>query len=401
MIFKVASFTVSYAPYMGFDSTLSDLRSSGSLKWADPQRPFQLWQAEMDFGIAPQIQHAICRYLASTAVGYLEPRQLAGLREATASFVARNGLTVDPACVRIAPDVVTIVDKLITSLSRPGERVLVFTPGYKGFRHLLPRTGRQMVEIPLINVNGKSTFNLTALEEELTIGAAVFLLVNPANPTGRVYTAKELASLDALLERFARTRVIADEIHSPFVMEGTHIPYATVSENSARQSITTTSASKGWNLAGFKAAQVIFTNAEDLTTLAPAFDAGELAVSTLGVVAQTVAYNECWDWQRRALEVIRANRDELAARAATWPGVTLTPMEATYIAWLDFSGAQSMGLFPADVDVATHLEKFGLALTPGAEQGPGLDHFVRMMIAVPPAVFAEVIKRIESALKLR
>ncbi|MGV9188068.1 MalY/PatB family protein [Arcanobacterium canis] len=386
---------------MGFDSTLDDLRSSGSLKWANPQRPFQLWRAEMDFGTAPQIQHAICQYLTGPGVGYLEPYQLEGLREATTSFVARNGLTVDPTSVRIAPDVVTIVGKLITLLSRPGERILVFTPGYKGFRHLIPRTGRKMVEIPLVDDDGKITFNLTALEEELTIGAAMLLLVNPANPTGRVYTAEELASLDALLERFPHTRVIADEIHSPFVMEGTHIPYATVSENSARQSITTTSASKGWNLAGFKAAQVIFTNANDLTTLAPAFDAGELAVSTLGIVAQTVAYNECWDWQRRALEVIRTNRDKLAARAATWPGVRLTPMEATYIAWLDFSGAQSLGLFPSDVDAATHLEKFGLALTPGSEQGPGLDQFVRMMIAVPPAVFDEVIKPIEAALKLR
>ncbi|MDP9801606.1 cystathionine beta-lyase [Arcanobacterium wilhelmae] len=386
---------------MGFDSTLDDLRSSGSPKWSDPKRPLQLWRAEMDFGTAPQIQQAVKEIIDGPGVGYLDPEQLDALREATAGFVARFGLDISPSQVSLAPDVVTIGKLLVTRLARPHERILMLTPGYKGFRHVIPLTGREVVEVPFADVDGRTTFDLAAIERELDAGVAVLILVNPANPTGRVYTREELTALDAVLSRYPATRVIADEIHAPFVMDGEHIPYATISSNAARQSITTTSASKGWNLAGYKAAQVIFTNPADLDTLAPVFAEDELALSTLGVVAQTVAYNECWHWQREALATIRANRDELSRRVATWPGVKLTPMEATYIAWLDFSGAYDAGRIPADVGAATHLEKFGVALTPGEEQGPGLERFARMMIAEPPAVFAEALERIESALGLK
>lgn len=371
--------------------TPDELASRGSLKWTMHPGAVGAWVAESDLGTAPAVTSALHAAVDAGRFGYLPPAVSRELSRETARFLReRFDWHVPSGRVHPIADVIRGLELTIEHYSRPGSAVIVPTPAYMPFLSVPVALGRAVVEVPLADHSGRQTLDLVAIDEALAAGAGMVVLCNPLNPGGRVFDRAELEGLAEVVERHGAT-VFADEIHAPIVY-GTarHVPYASVSEAAAGHTITAVSASKAWNLPGLKTAQLITTSdAAERTweTLGPLASHG---ASTLGVIANTVAYRDGRDWLDHTVAYYDRNRLVLGERLAELlPEVGYRAPEGTYIAWLD---VRALGLGD---DPATRLrERAGVALTDGRACGEvGAGH-VRMILATPTPIVELIIERI-------
>ena len=234
------------------------LRARRTLKWASqPDDVLAMWVAEMDYPTAPAITAALHRAVDAETFGYPLDAGPSGLADALADDLARrHGWTVDPDDVFLVADVMRGVTLALETFSGRDDPVVITTPVYMPFFDVVELSGRPQVHVPMVEVDGRPTFDLDALDGALAHGARTVLLCNPYNPLGRVLDRAELLAFAEVVERHG-ARVIADEIHAPLVFEGIHLPYASLSPATASHTVTLVSASKAWNLPGLKCAQVV------------------------------------------------------------------------------------------------------------------------------------------------
>jgi cystathionine beta-lyase len=370
------------------------LRASGSLKWTRYGDAIGAFVAEMDFGTAPAVTKALHDAVDGDRLGYLTTADAAAMTRACADWYARRyGWQVPPAWITPLPDVIAGLQAAVEHFTPAGGAVVLPTPAYMPFRAVPGLLGRDLIEVPMVEAQGRPTYDLEAIEQALAPGGRLFVHVNPHNPLGRVFTVEEQRALADVVERTG-ARVFADEIHAPLVHPGAvHRPYAALSEATARHTVTATSASKAWNLPGLKAAQLLLSNEDDVAHWERV---GFLAVhgaSTPGVLAATAAYDEGEEWLDRVLAYLDGNRALLGELLADrLPGVRYRPPEATYLAWLDCRELElerSAGEF--------FLERAGVALVDGPECGaPGAGH-VRLNFATPRAVLTTIVERMAAA----
>jgi cystathionine beta-lyase len=257
--------------------------------------------------------------------------------------------------------------------------------------------GRELLEVPMVERDGRTTYDLDGIAAAFDRGARLLVHVNPHNPTGRVFDVDEQLALADVVEA-AGARVFSDEIHAPLVYPGSvHRPYASLSPETARHTVTATSTSKAWNVPGLKAAQLILSNGEDAAHWARVGALFEHGASTPGVLAATAAYDDGAEWLDGVLRYLEGNRAFLAELLADrLPQVRWTPPEGTYLAWLDCRGLGIDG--PAG---AFFLERAGVALVDGPECGaPGAGH-VRLNFATPRPVLATIVERMAAAVAAR
>lgn len=375
-------------PRPTIDLSVPDLATLGRRrcqKWAgQPEGVLAATVAEMDFPLAAPVAEALHAAVAASDVGYC-PGTPETLREAFAGFAARRmGWRVDPDQVSLAPDVVAGLIELCRVLARPGEIVAFTAPAYPPFMHALPQAGVQVRPIPL---RDDGTFDLDALE-----GVRVLVLANPHNPTGRVLPAEELRDI---AERCAAAGiwVLSDEIHAPVVLPGaTHTPWPAVSDAARARGIALTSASKAFNLAGLKAAQIVTASPEAREVVARLPELADRA-GLLGVVAAEAAFVHGDPWLDAVIERLDANRALLERLLADrLPEVRLQSPQATYVAWLDCRG---LGL--GDDPAARFLERGRVALTPGLAFGPQGAGFARLNFATGPEVVTEIVARMAAS----
>ena len=318
--------------------TAEELYRRGSLKWTrGGPGVIGAFIAEMDFGAAPAISEALRDAVGRADFGYLSDHAAAELAQACAAWQHDSyGWTVDPARVRPLPDVVKGLEAAITVFSRPGTPVILPTPAYMPFLTWPPLLGREIIQVPMTTSGGRPALDLAGLDAAFRQGGHLLILCNPCNPVGRVYTKDELAGVAEVVAR-NDGRVFADEIHAPLIYPGgTHIPYASVSEQAASHSVTGTAASKGWNLPGLKCAQLILTNDADAATWAECGVMFEHGASILGVRASTAAYRDGGDWLANVVGYLDGSRELLAGLLAEHlPDIRYQPPEGTYLAWLD------------------------------------------------------------------
>ena len=388
--------------------SLDQLRQRTSLKWrTHPDDVLPLWVAEMDVLLAPPVHEALTEALARGDTGYPVGTAYA---EALGGFASeRWGWDAVPVeRTAIVADVMVGIVEVLHLVTAPGDTVVVNCPVYPPFYAFLETIGRRVQEAPL-RADGR--LDLEALAEAFAGQVdgqrpAAYVLCSPHNPTGTVHTHAELAAVAALAQEH-RVRVVADEIHAPLVLPGAQfVPYLSVPGADAGFSVM--SATKGWNLAGLKAALIVAgpMAADDLARLPEVVSQGP---SHLGVVAHAAALRSGGAWLDALLTGLADNRRLLGELLAEHlPDVAWTPPAATYLGWLDCralgldddAGAapEARGLITSTAGPAgAFLERARVALSAGVAFGTGGAGHVRLNFATSQQVLTEAVRRMGTA----
>jgi cysteine-S-conjugate beta-lyase len=383
--------------------TIDELYRRGSVKWTrGGPGAIGAFVAEMDFGAAPAITEALRDVIERADFGYLSEHATAELGEACAAWQQDSyGWTVDPARIRPLPDVIKGLEAAITVFSRPGSPVILPTPAYMPFLTVPPHLGREIIQVPMVTRDGRPALDLDGIDAAFRQGGHLLILCNPCNPVGRVYTRDELAGVADVVHR-NNGRVFADEIHAPLIYpDGSHIPYASVSEHAADHSVTGTAASKGWNLPGMKCAQLILTNDADAEVWAEHGPMYQHGASTPGVRASIAAYRGGRDWLADVVGYLDGSRELLAGLLAEHlPDIRCRPPEGTYLAWLDcrdLFSEREIEVGPAEFFSA----KARVLLTDGAACGDAGRGYARLNFATPRPILTEIVRRMAEAVNGR
>ena len=356
-----------------------------------------MWVADMDFACADEIMDAVRQRAMHPVFGYTDYTDQC--TQALLGFLRRrHGLTLQPEHHAMLPCVITGLKTAVLTMTQPGDGVIVQPPVYGPFYSSVRDNGRKLMECPLHrDEQGYYTMDLSSVEEALRGGAKLMLLCNPQNPAGRAWTQQELTDLWQLLERYG-CALVSDEIHMDFVLgDKPFVSILSVARGEADRVAALTSASKTFNLAGLQQASLLCRNKDMLAAMKKQMScAGVTQGNVFAMVATEAAhlYGDAWldgmlDYLREAYRLLAA---ELAKRL---PEAVLTPLEATYLAWIDL---RAYGFSPEELVKRTN--DHGVVFTEGTffgkETGAG---FLRMNIACPHSHTLEAVKRLEAAIK--
>jgi len=374
-------------PILG-DCSLERLRARTSHKWRTyPADVLPAFVAEMDFDPAEPIKDAIRAALAAGDLGYPDKGDLG---EAFAEFAADRlgGWSPDPDLIFAIPDVMTGIAEVIQAVTEPGAGVVINPPVYAPFFFRLELAGRRIVQAPLAAADGSYDLDLDRLDRALREpGVGAYLLCNPHNPLGRVWSRDQLTAIADLCDRRG-IPVLVDEIHAPLVLPGAvHVPFHSLDHPAARRAVVFTSATKGWNIPGVKCGIAVTADQAAATVLALRWDA--LLASHLGVHATIAALRNARPWLDAVVAQIDANARLLTTLLAEHlPGARYRPPRASFLAWID---CREMEL--GDDPAAEFLARGRVALSSGPDFGSEGLGFARLNIGTSPELIAEAVHR--------
>jgi len=385
---------MSSLPHHPWDDISADvLRARGSMKWTRFPETLPGFVAEMDFPLAPPIAQALHAAVDAPLLGYLPEPTKNEMKQATADFVsAYYGWDVPADQVFPTADVLSAYEVTLRAFVPEGSPVIVPTPAYMPFISLTEMLGHPVIQVPMVIVDGRPTMDLERISAELSGGAGLVVLCNPHNPLGVVYSKAELLALASVVDA-GGALVFSDEIHAPLTLfDHQHIPYASLNDTTASHTVTSTSASKAWNLPGLKAAQLIVSNNEHLEALKKIEFTVTHGASTLGVIASTAAYRDGGEWLAQAREYLEGSAREFAQLVEhTLPGCGFRQLEGTYIAWLDAS-ALDIGDHPSPAHYFA--KTAGVSVTDGALCGEAGEGHIRLILATPRPILREIVSRL-------
>lgn len=379
-----------------FDPDMDWLRAKQGVKWTRPDPELiPAWIADMDFPIAPPIRAAITAMLDRGDLGYPEWLDNPLARAFAERMTRRFGWSPDPAHARPVADLIQAMHIVLSLATEPGDGIVAHLPNYPPFLAAIAETGRRLVPVRLVADGASWTEDEGALRAAAA-QAKVLLLVNPHNPTGRAFTRAELEAIAAVADEHDLL-VVSDEIHAELVHDPhEHVPFASLGPSIAARTVTLTSATKAYNIAGVRTA----VGHVGPDWLRERWDGQPAAVfglpSTLGIEATTAAWRDCDDWLAELREHLRAQRDHLAARVGQLDGISMRVPDAGYLAWLDCRQAE----LPAD-PAEYFRAHAGIELAPGPDYDPAATGWVRLNFATSRAVLDEVLDRVAAALAKR
>ena len=370
-------------------------RHTNSVKWdaTSIDDVIPLWVADMDFRTFPPVIEALHRRVDHGVFGYTHvPRSY--YESVIRWFSGQHGLHgVVPADIIYTSGVVPAVSAIIRGLTLPGDKVLVQTPVYNCFFSSIRNQGCVAEENHLVYENNTYTIDWEDFEQKCSDSRVrIFLLCNPHNPAGRVWTEEELRRMGEICLKHG-VFVIADEIHCELVMPGHHYtPFASISPEFLLNSATCVAPTKAFNIAGLQIADIIVKDSQKRNRIDRGINLHEVCdVNPFGVVATEAAYtDEGAEWIRQLNEYIAQNYDFLCKFiAGQLPQLQVVKLEGTYLAWVDCS---SLGV-PSSVLVGHLLSKHGVWLNSSEMYGETQRPFVRINLACPRATLAEGLRR--------
>ena len=378
-----------------FDERI-DRRGTGCVKWdmAPDKDVLPLWVADMDFRAAPAILEAVKKRAEHGVFGYTVVED--DYYDAVISwFRRRHQWHIQREEILYTTGVVPAMSVAVKALTMPGEKVIILSPDYNCFFSSVRNNGCEVVESVLLRTGSRFTVDWQDFEAKCADEkATVFLLCNPHNPTGRVWTKEELERMNDICLRH-HVKVVSDEIHCELMMPG-HVfqPFAAVSEACRQNSVILNSPSKSFNIAGLQAANIICSQPEWRRRLDRAININEVCdLNPFGPVALKAAYNESEDWIDELNQYLWGNYQALCAFAKEHlPQWDVCTLEGTYLPWIDITATGMTSQEYSDL----LLRKAKVWVNPGTMYGPQSgEGYIRMNIACPRSLLMEALQRIK------
>lgn len=356
-----------------------------------------LWIADMDFKTSSFIQDALIRTAEHGIFGYSETQE-DYFRILQDFYRRRHNYEIEsPRWVIKTPGVMFAIGMAVKAFTNVGDAVLIQQPVYMHFVDVIEFNERKVVSNDLVyGEDGRYHIDFEDFEKKIVENnIKLFLLCSPHNPVCRVWTREELLRIGEICLKH-HVLVVSDEIHSDFVFEGRHTVFGSLSEEIANNSITVTAPTKTFNLAGVQISHTFVKNPKIRRALrSQIYATGYSQVSIQGIVSAEAAYSKGDVWFDALLKYIKGNIDYIDKFIRkNLEGVKLVPMEATYLAWLDFNGT---GLSSEQVDSLV-LRKAKLWLNSGTKFGKTGAGFQRLNLACPRSTLAEALNRLKVAL---
>lgn len=383
-----------------FDAVI-DRSNNFAAKWSEMDKKYgtndllPMWIADMDFKTAPCIIDALRDRLEQGIYGYTT--RPASYNESIASWTDRRyGWNINPKWLIFSPGVIPTISILIQEMTKENDKIMIQEPVYSPFNSVVKQNKRNLVISPLIKLeDGNYVMDYEDIESKIK-DVEVFILCNPHNPVGRVWTKEELKKLGDICIRH-NVLVISDEIHSDIIFKNhKHIPFGSISEEFAQNSITCMAPTKTFNIAGLQTSQVILPNEEHYQILDNAFIRLDIRRNNaFSLVATEAAYNHGEDWLNEYLKYIEENMDfAINYINENIPSLKVRKPEGTYLLWVDFS---ETGL--SDEEVAKALVYKGkVALNSGESFGTGGKGYQRINLACPRVMVKDGLSRIKKAI---
>ena len=374
-------------------------RGTNSYKWdsAGDADVLPMWVADMDFRTAPPVVEALKKRVEHGIFGYVRVPDVY-YEAITNWFARRHAWRIEKEWIIYTTGVVPALSAVIKALTTSGDKVVVQTPVYNCFFSSIRNNGCEVITSPLIYENGTYQMDFIDLEQKVADpGVKVLLLCNPHNPAGRVWTKQELTRLGEICLR-NDVWVVSDEIHCELVFPGhTYIPFASVSEEFQMHSITCTSPSKAFNLAGIQIANIVSADADIRMKIDKAININEVCdVNPFGIEALMAAYTDGVEWLEELNRYLFANYHCLRAYFDEYlPEFSVVSLEGTYLVWVDCSVLKQ----PSEAIMKTLLDKEKLWVNEGSLYGEAGEGFIRINIACPRQQLIEGLKRLRRALK--
>ena len=380
---------------MNFDQII-DRRASDSIKWnVYGNEILPMWIADMDFRSPEPVIKALHERIDHGIFGYGCPPE--GLKQAIIThLVETQHWSIEEEEISFISGVVTGFNHAIYSLTSPGDKVMIQTPVYPPFLVAPKLAGRECVHNNLIRQsNGRYEIDYDDFETKCADGVKLFILCNPHNPVGRVFTKDELSKMAEICLRYG-VKICSDEIHSDLIFSGNHhIPIASLSPEVAQNSVTYFAPSKTFNIAGFSTSVYVAKDEEMHKTLSNSMKMLLGHPNILGLHAAYAAYQYGRPWLQELLKYLESNRDYLYERVQNdLPGVDMWSPEGTFLGWLDCR--------ELDLECSAHtffLEQAKVGLNAGGDFGDSGKGFVRLNFGCPRALLSQALDQMQEAIE--
>ena len=387
---------------LDFDRVI-ERRNTRSLKydfaadWGMPEDVLPLWVADMDFRTSSYIEDALAERVKQGVFGYSDVKT--PYFEIVRDWMKRrHDWEPQEEWLVKTPGVVTALAMSVKAYTEPGDAVLIQLPVYYPFAEVIEDNGRRVVSSPLFRgEDNRYHMNFEDFEEKIIQnGVKLFLLCNPHNPVGRVWTKEELIRLGDICMKH-HVIVVSDEIHQDFVFRGKHQVFAGLKKEYEDHCIVCTSPSKTFNLATMVLSNILISTRELRKRFQKQLDAAGISqLGVMGLIACETAYSMGEAWYLAMLAYVRSNIAFVKSYVEeNLPGVTMTEHEGTYLVWLDFTGT---GLSEKELEELI-VHKARLWLDGGGMFGEGGKGFQRINVACPRSILEEAMKRLEEAIK--
>jgi len=385
---------------MNFNAPI-DRRGTNSSKWdkmqslfgVSPDDGLAMWTADSDYATAPCVIDAVRKAAEHGVFGYSwqYPEYLEAIRW---WMKTRHNWEIDTDWILTSQGLGNAIALCLDVWSDPGDGVVIFPPVYHEFAHKINKTGRRVVECPLVRDGDTYALDLDDAQSRLTGSEKILIWCSPQNPSGRVWTPDELRAVAEFAER-NNLILVSDEIHHDLVFPGNlYVPMDVAAPESRHRTVNLTAASKTFNIAGQRTGNMIIPDPDLRAAMKHRLNTLDYGPGSMGVLMITAAYSaQGAEWVDAQIAHLDGNRRVFDEAVNTIPGVWSMPLQSTYLAWVDFSGT---GMTPEEI-AARIRDDARIAVSPGPAFGTGGESFQRFNFATQTARVEDACERLKAA----